>query len=154
MSEDLTVKQEAFCLAFIETGNASEAYRRSYDVGPDTKPETIWPAASRLMADSKVAARIREFREEAKNLALVSVGTLTQELEDARLHAMKDDKGASAAVSAVMGKAKLHGMLVDKVAQTDKDGKDLPPETSSRELAKAVALLLHRGLKGGGEPAG
>ena len=147
-SPTLTAKQEAFCLVYLQTGNASEAYRTAFDVSPETKPESVWQAASHLMADIKVAARVRELREEAKNLALVSVGTLTDRLEEARLHAMKDDKGASAAVSAVMGMAKLHGLLVDKVASTDKDGKDLPAaETSNREVAKAVALLLARGVK-------
>jgi phage terminase small subunit len=27
----LTIKQHAFAMAYIDTGNASEAYRRSYD---------------------------------------------------------------------------------------------------------------------------
>ncbi len=148
---DITAKQEAFCLAFIETGNASEAYRRSYDVGADTKPESVWQAASHVMRDIKVAARVKELRQEAAELTLISVGTLTDKLEEARLHAMKDDKGASAAVSAVMGMAKLHGMLVDKVAATDPDGKELPPEASNREVAKALALILTRGMKEAGE---
>ena len=36
----MTPKQEAFCLAFIETGNASDAYRRAYSAGK-MKPATI-----------------------------------------------------------------------------------------------------------------
>ena len=35
----LTPKQEAFCLAYMETGNASEAYRRAYDAD-NMKPAT------------------------------------------------------------------------------------------------------------------
>ena len=38
----LTPKQENFCLAYLETGNASEAYRRAYDVA-NMKPESIAP---------------------------------------------------------------------------------------------------------------
>ncbi|TGR84532.1 hypothetical protein EN866_33245 [Mesorhizobium sp. M2D.F.Ca.ET.223.01.1.1] len=114
----LTQKQEAFCLAYVETGNASEAYRRSYDVGEDTKPETIWPNASRLLADSKVSARVLELRSLARELTMVTVGSLTEELEAARQHAMKDEKGASAAVSAIMGKAKLHKLLDEERQQT------------------------------------
>lgn len=63
---DLTAKQEAFCRAYIETGNASEAYRRSYDVGADTKPETVWQEASRMMADPKVGARVEALFEELR----------------------------------------------------------------------------------------
>jgi phage terminase small subunit len=36
----LTVKQENFCLAYMETGNASEAYRRAYNAGK-MKPAVI-----------------------------------------------------------------------------------------------------------------
>ena len=34
----LTPKQEAFALAYVETGNAAEAYRRAYDVRAQTPP--------------------------------------------------------------------------------------------------------------------
>ena len=58
-----------------------------------------------------MSARVKELQKEARDLAMVSIGTLTHELEEARAHAMKDEKGASAAVSAIMGKAKLHKLL-------------------------------------------
>ncbi|MBZ9807684.1 terminase small subunit [Mesorhizobium sp. ESP-6-2] len=115
MSKDgLTQKQDDFALAFVETGNASEAYRRSFDVGEDTKPETIWSEASRLLASPKVSARVQELRDMARDMAMVSVESLTAELEKARSHAMADPKGAAAAVSAIMGKAKLHKLLDDE----------------------------------------
>jgi len=108
---ELTAKQEAFCLGYVETGNASEAYRRAYEVGADTKPESVWTNASKLLADAKVKQRVADLQIMARDIALVSVGTLTKELEDARSHAMADPKGAAAAVSAIMGKAKLHRLL-------------------------------------------
>jgi len=40
MAEGSTQKQENFCLAYIECGNASEAYRRAYDA-EYMKPETV-----------------------------------------------------------------------------------------------------------------
>ena len=37
----LTPKQEAFILAYLETGNASEAYRRAYNDEPrDRQPRS------------------------------------------------------------------------------------------------------------------
>jgi hypothetical protein len=101
---ELTQKQEAFAAAYVETGNGSKAYRLSHDVGVDTKPETVWSNASRLLADSKVSARVKELQAEARELLMVSVGTLTDELELARAKAMAEPKGASAAVSATLGK--------------------------------------------------
>ena len=54
---NLTPKQEAFTLKYVECGNASEAYRHAYDVGEDTKLETIHVKASELLSYGKVAVR-------------------------------------------------------------------------------------------------
>ena len=43
----LTVKQEAFVQAYIESGSASQAYRDAYDVSADTKRNCL---AGRLTA--------------------------------------------------------------------------------------------------------
>ena len=110
----LTAKQEAFALAYVETGNASEAYRIAYDVGEKTKPETIWKRSCELMADRKVSGRVYELQQVAAERSMVTVESITKELDEARDHALLDPKGASAAVSAVMGKAKVHGLLIDR----------------------------------------
>ena len=57
----LTVKQEAFAKAYIETGNASEAYRRSYSAGK-MKDEAVHVKASELLKHGKVAVRIAELQ--------------------------------------------------------------------------------------------
>lgn len=44
-------------------GNASEAYRMAYDAS-NMQQQTIWSAACRLLADSKVNARIEEIKAE------------------------------------------------------------------------------------------
>jgi len=44
----LTPKQEKFANLYVELGNASEAYRQAYDVGVDTKDETIWAKSSAI----------------------------------------------------------------------------------------------------------
>ena len=108
MSDKLTQKREAFALKYAECGNASEAYRSVYDIGENTKPETVWENASRTLADSKVAARVIELQDEARERHDVTVEGLTLKLEEAREHAMADPKGANAAVSAVMGLSLIH----------------------------------------------
>lgn len=64
----LTPKQERFCNAYMETGNASEAYRRAYSCG-GMKPETVHRKAKELLDNGKIAARIREIqkRQERKS---------------------------------------------------------------------------------------
>ena len=114
MADKLTPKQEAFALAYVETGNASEAYRRSYDVREDSKPEGIWVRASELLSNSKVAVRIAELQMKAQERTLVTIESITRELEVARYLA-ETEKQSSAMTAAIMGKAKVNGLLVDKI---------------------------------------
>lgn len=58
----LTPKQEAFALAYVETGNASEAYRRAYNAAK-MQPSTIHRAAHELIENPKIAARLSELRQ-------------------------------------------------------------------------------------------
>jgi phage terminase small subunit len=58
---DLTPKQEAFCFAYIETGNASEAYRRAYDAA-EMSPEAVKVEASRLLDHPNVALTVEDLR--------------------------------------------------------------------------------------------
>ncbi len=58
----LTAKQETFCLEYVKTGNASEAYRRAYDADR-MKPEAIHVAACRLLEKAKIALRLEELRQ-------------------------------------------------------------------------------------------
>lgn len=62
MSNELTPKQESFCQKYIETGNASEAYRQSYDT-ETMQDKTIWEESSRLLSNPKVSARIEELND-------------------------------------------------------------------------------------------
>jgi phage terminase small subunit len=110
---NLTPKQEHFCQKYIETGNASEAYRQAYKVRPSTKEETVWQAASRLLNDAKVSPRLDELRAEHRKRHDVTVEALSDKLEDVYVKAMDSEgsSGLSAANSAVLGQAKLHGLL-------------------------------------------
>lgn len=114
----LTPKQESFCQRYIETGNASEAYRLSYDAA-GMKPETINRSAKELIDNRKIAARLSELRAEMQAAHGVTVASLIAELEEAR-QVGKERGQASAMAAATMGKARLAGL--DKQA----DGDDTP----------------------------
>lgn len=58
----LTPKQDAFVVAYLETGNASEAYRRAYDVR-NMKPATINNSAWELMKHPVISARLAQHRD-------------------------------------------------------------------------------------------
>jgi phage terminase small subunit len=142
---NLTQKREAFCLAYIETGNQSEAYRAAFDA-ENMKAETVHKRASELMANGGVRGRIAELQAQAVERALVSVQSLTEELEEARALALREGQ-PSAAVSASMGKAKLHGLLVDKAELTGKDGAAIQLEqvkNDAQSFARSIAGLASR----------
>ena len=105
----LTPKQEAFALAYVETGNASEAYRRSYDVAPDARDSWIHVEACQLLEHPKVAPRIDELQRQAAERFEYTIRAAFEEYEEARALALKLGN-PSAAVSAVVGKVKLFGL--------------------------------------------
>ncbi|MHB1926906.1 MAG: terminase small subunit [Leptospirillum sp.] len=89
----LTQKQEAFCLAYLETGNASEAYRRAYDAGK-MKENTIGRKAFALLQDGKITARIDSLRSEAAKVAVLTQASVISDLIRVKDHAMTlDEKG-------------------------------------------------------------
>ncbi|MCH6203860.1 terminase small subunit [Brucella ciceri] len=157
----LTPKQEAFARAYVETGNASEAYRRAYNVGEKTKPETVWRKASEVLADGKVTARVHELQGKAAQKVAVTVESLATELEEARQIAITE-KQSSAAVSATMGKAKLFGLGTEnrKISGTLQvitiSAKQLEALTDDElaALESAYPVLQKLGLVSAGNPGG
>lgn len=107
----LTPKQERFCTAYIETGNASEAYKIAYDAGKMSSG-AVHVAASRLLDNPKVALRVDELRAAHIQRHAVTVDTIRDMLMEDRNFAVKLEK-PSAAVSATLGLAKLYGLMGD-----------------------------------------
>jgi phage terminase small subunit len=108
----LTPKQRAFVQAYIVTGNASEAYRQAYDTSK-MSDKAIGNEASRLLAHPGITLEVERLRAEHAGRHNVTIDSLTAELEKARQGAETANQ-YGAAVSAILGKAKLHGLIVDK----------------------------------------
>lgn len=110
VARPLTEKQEAFCRAFVETGNASEAYRRSYDA-KNMGQNTIAVKASNLLDKDNITVRLQQLREVHQKRHNVTVDSLVAELEEIKNVALSaETPQSSAAVAAVLGKAKLMGL--------------------------------------------
>lgn len=124
MTDKMTSKQEAFALKYIECGNASEAYRTAYDVGKNTTPESIWVNACKTLAHDKVSQRVFELQEAAKERTLVTVESITKELNESRSRADEQDNVAEM-TKATMAKAKIHGLDVHKVDAVIKGAMDM-----------------------------
>lgn len=110
----LTIKQERFCMVYVETGNASEAYRQAYNA-ENMKEASINVNASKLLTDAKIALRIKELKSGHTKRHELTIDDLVKQLEEARQVALAlENPQCSAAISATMGTAKLLGLVVDK----------------------------------------
>src|SRR5688572_29783725 len=103
----MTPKQEAFAQAYVETGNASEAYRRAYDA-ENMKPEVVSVKACELLKNGKVTVKVQQLQAKHAKRHDITIDRITEMLlEDRELARANTQSGA--AVSASMGLAKIHG---------------------------------------------
>lgn len=74
----LNVKQEAFCLHYAKTGNATEAYKVA---GYAAKTErAVYANANRLLKNDRVQARLRELAEEIASDKIASIKEIQEYL--------------------------------------------------------------------------
>jgi phage terminase small subunit len=67
-SNNLTIKQEAFCQAYVLYGDKSKAYREVYNCSR-LKDKSIWELSSKLSTGTKVASRIEELQAKVAAIA-------------------------------------------------------------------------------------
>ncbi|MEE6030445.1 terminase small subunit [Avibacterium paragallinarum] len=77
----LTPKQEKFCQLYIELGNASEAYRQSYDCSK-MKSSAINSNAKKLLKDTPIALRIEALQDEHKQRHNLTVDGIINDLQE------------------------------------------------------------------------
>ena len=141
---NLTPKQERFCQLYIELGNASEAYRQSYDADSMAEP-TVNTKASELLAHGKVTVRLEQLRREHQTRHNLTVDKLLFELETARLAAFEGERvQVAAAVAATMGKAKILGFDKQVIEHTGKDGGAIEHNLTLEEFEKVASEVLSK----------
>jgi len=99
--------------------------------------------AARLKANDSILMRVGEIQGRAAERAAVTIQSLTDELDEVRAIALAE-KQSSAAVAAVMGKAKLHGHLIDKRRLEGPNGGPVQIDLTgySREQLESVKEFL------------
>lgn len=112
MGKGLTVRQEKFAQKYVECGNASEAYRYAYPSSAKWKDKTVWENASRLMANSKVSARVKELEEASKQASQVTREEILKLCADVIRGAMITD-------NAQMRKEVIGGISKNTTTQTN-----------------------------------
>lgn len=106
MSSELNPKQERFAQLYVETGNASEAYRQAYN--SKAKPEVVNVKACELLKTGKISVRVRQLREELEELSLWSRLDSVRVLADIAKGVDPDSK-PSDKVNAVKALNAMHG---------------------------------------------
>lgn len=99
-------RHEAFVNAMAKGLTAEKAY---VEAGYKSNRHN----AAALAREEHISTRLSEIQAKVAERTLVTVHSLTDELEEARAIAIAE-KQSSAAVAATMGKAKLHGLIVEK----------------------------------------
>ncbi|WP_288061370.1 terminase small subunit [Rodentibacter caecimuris] len=79
----LTPKQEKFCQLYIELGNASEAYRQSYNA-EKMSAKTINEEANALLNNPKITPRVEELRSQHQQRHNLTVDKMIADLQEYR----------------------------------------------------------------------
>lgn len=107
----LTAKQERFVQCIIEGMSQADAYRSAYPK-QRMSDKTVWEAASRLMANSKVIARIDELRAE---LVKPSIMTAQKRLEWLTDLVNNEEEDTNDKLKAIDIMNKMQGEYVQKI---------------------------------------
>ena len=136
----LTIKQEAFARAYVETGNASEAYRRAYNA-ENMKQESIAVNASKTLARANVALMVSEMRKELAERAMWEREDSVRVL--AAIATEDQDAPHAARVSAIKEINAMFGYNAPaKIDHTSSDGSMSPKSSTDPEVAAAIAKAM------------
>ena len=107
----LTSKQEAFAQAYVEIGNARQAYAKAgYSQGSSLT--TQQKEAHKLLHNPKVAPRISELQAKARRRAEAEYGVTIDRLTEMLLATYESSETRPAGkMQAVISLAKLHGLM-------------------------------------------
>lgn len=140
----LTPKQEQFAQNVASGKTQADAYRAAFNASK-MKAETIQQSASRLMADRKVSARVKELREQVANRHL-----WTREDSVRVLREVAGSEKGSERVQAIKELNAMHGFNApQKVELTGSEGGPIqtidPTKLSPQALAELMAVRNAKG---------
>lgn len=72
--------QDRFACQIVEGKSQTEAYREAYPKSQKWKEDAVWSAASRLMTNSKVSARIAELRKTLVDRTIITAERVLEEI--------------------------------------------------------------------------
>jgi phage terminase small subunit len=109
------MKQHKFVDEYINTGNASESYRRSYDCKNSTN-RTIQINASKLLNNTMVALAIKREKERLSRSSRLGSKDIEDNLFSIFERSLETDQ-LNTARACMMDIAKLNGLIIQKQEQ-------------------------------------
>jgi len=116
--QPLTAKQLEFAQLIADGFTKADAFRKAYDVSPDTKDKSVHEMASKTFANTKVLSRIKAIQhqkaEDQRMLAIKRSEFIMKQLEK---EAMDLDNNSASRIRALelMGKTHMVGLFADKL---------------------------------------
>ena len=141
----LTAKQDAFALAVAKGSTLSDAYRSCYNVTTDN-PATTNQAASRLLSNPKVEARVQHYLKVMQDRMIRDAVAIRRHVFRGLMRESEDmEKGSSMSrlkALELLGKIDIVSMFKDK-AEAVEDRK--PEEIEADIRARLRALMVPTG---------
>lgn len=139
--QGLTSKQERVAQLHVSGLDKSESYRRVFNVGPNTKPETVHRNAVAVFKNIKVKSRVQQLQDEKqKELAQINGPTPDKVLQQIMDIANDPEEKTADRLRALDRLAKITG-LYDNQGDDDKDRK---PEDVEAQLKQKLSTMLAR----------
>jgi phage terminase small subunit len=135
MQQALPPKQARFVLEYVKDLNATQAAIRAGYAKASAEVQ-----GCRLLRNAQIRAAVAKAQDRIAEKAGVTVDSIVGELEEARALALQE-RQASAAVAASLGKAKLSGLIVERHKHTGAIGTYDLTKLTDHELDRLEAIL-------------
>ena len=140
---ELTSKQQKFVRLYMSGTALIDAYIEAYDVSPTAVRKAVQVNASKVLSSPRVAAEIKRLQAKVAKKVMITAESLVEELEEIKRIALSaDNPQSAAAVSAVLGKAKLLGLDKNIIELSGKNGGPIEMRTNAIESITAAFMAL------------
>lgn len=116
--QPLTSKQLEFAELIASGFTKAEAFRKAYDVSPDTKEKSIHEMASKTFNNVKVISRVKAIQhQKAEDQRMLGIKTQEFLMRSLEKEATNMDNNSASRIRALelMGKAHMVGLFADKI---------------------------------------
>ena len=116
--QPLTSKQLEFAQLIADGFTKAEAFRKAYDVSPDTKEKSIHEMASKTFNNVKVISRVKAIQhqkaEDQRMLGIKQSEFIMKQLEKEAMN-MNNNSASRIRALELMGKTHMVGLFADKL---------------------------------------